>query len=77
MRRRPHRPSRRAFGPRPGLAAHDLPGVRPQLHKTPTEHGKEPHLSAAPTGVRSNSRRWKLPADNTNGHNHPIAYHLV
>jgi hypothetical protein len=77
MGRRPHRPSRRAFGPRPGLAAHDLPGVRPQLRTTPTEDRKEPHLSAARAGVRSNGRRWKLPAESKSGHEHPIAYDLV
>ena len=76
MGRRPHRPSRRAFGPRRGLAASELPGVRRQPRKTPTEYGKGPHLSAAPAGVRSNGRRWKLPEENTSAHTHKIAYDL-
>jgi hypothetical protein len=59
MWRRPHRPSRRAFGPRRGLAASELPGVRPLLRRAPTEDRKEPHLSAAPAGVRSNGRAAK------------------
>jgi hypothetical protein len=74
MGRRPHRPSRRAFGPRRGLTAHDLPGVRPQLRRTPTEDTKEPHLSAAPAGVRSNGRRWNLPAENGSPHRHQNGY---
>jgi hypothetical protein len=72
--RRPHRPSRRAYGPRRGLAAHELPGVRPQLRKAPTEDRKEPGLSAAPAAVRSNGRRWNLPAEKTSAHKHPNAY---
>jgi hypothetical protein len=74
VRRRPHRPSRRAFGPRRGLAASELPGVRPQLRKRPTEDRKEPLLSAASAGVRSNGRRWDLPAENGSADRHPIAY---
>ena len=77
MGRRPHRLSRRAFGPRPGLAAHDLPGVRSQLRKTPSEDRKEHHLSAAADGVRSNGRRWNLPGEDKSAHKHPIAYDLV
>jgi hypothetical protein len=74
MGRRPHRPSRRAFGHRRGLTAHDLPGVRPQLRKTTTEDRKAPHLSAAPAEVRSNGRRWDLPAENGSAHRHQNAY---
>jgi hypothetical protein len=74
MGRRPHRPSRRAYGPRRGLAASELPGVRPQLRMAPTEDRKEPHPSVAPAGVRSNGRRWSLPARNGSAHRHPIAY---
>jgi hypothetical protein len=76
MRRRPHRPSRRIFGPRRGLAASELPGVRPQPRRAPTEYRKEPHLFAAPAGVGSNGRGWKLPAENTSAHMHPAAYDL-
>jgi hypothetical protein len=65
MGRRSHRPSRRAFGPRRGLAPSELPGVRPQLRKTPTQGTREPLLSAVPAGVRSNGRRWNLPAETT------------
>jgi hypothetical protein len=74
MGRRPHRPSRRAYGSRRGLAASELPGVRPQPRRTRTEDRKEPHPSAAPAGVRSNGRRWNLPAENTSAHKHPNAY---
>ncbi len=74
MRRRPHRPSRRAYGPRRGLAASELPGVRLQLRRAPTEDGKEPHLSAGPAGVRSNGRRWNLPAGNGSEHKHQNGY---
>jgi hypothetical protein len=73
MGRRPHRPSRRAFGPRRGLAAFDSPGLR---RKTPTEIKKEPPQSTAPAGVRSNGRRWGLPAENASAHRHPIAYEM-
>jgi hypothetical protein len=76
MGRRPHRPSRRAFGPRRGLAASELPGVRRRARQTPTEYTKGPDLPAAPAGVRSNGRRWKLAADNTSAHEHKIAYDL-
>lgn len=69
-----HRPSRRAYGPRRGLAAHELPGVRPQLRSAPTEDRKELHLSAAPAAVRSNGRRWNLPAQNGSAHRHPNEY---
>jgi hypothetical protein len=74
MGRRPHRPSRRAYGPRRGLAASDLPGVRPQPRKTPSEDGKEPHLPAATADGRSNGRRWNPPPEHTGAHKHPIAY---
>jgi hypothetical protein len=74
MGRRPHRPSRRAYGPRRGLATSELPGVRPQLRKAPTEARKEPLPSAASAGVRSNGRRWDLPAENGSADRHPIAY---
>jgi hypothetical protein len=74
MRRRPHRPSRRAYGHRRGLTAHDLPGVRPQPRKTPTEDRREPHLPPAPAGVRSNGRRWDLPAGNGSEHKHQNGY---
>jgi hypothetical protein len=74
MGRRPHRPSQRAFGPRRGRAAYDSREHRRHPRKTPTENGKAPHLSATPTAVRSNGRRWDLPADETSPHNHPIAY---
>jgi hypothetical protein len=74
MRRRPHRPSQRAYGPRRGRTAYDSREHRRQPRKAPTENGKAPHLSATPTAVRSNGRRWDLPADETSPHNHPIAY---
>jgi hypothetical protein len=74
MGRRPHRPSRRAFGPRRGLAASELPGVRPQRRKTPSEAGIEPHLFAAIPGVRSNGRRWNLPAENGSAPKHRNEY---
>jgi hypothetical protein len=74
MRRRPHRPSRRAFGPRRGLAASELPGVRRPLRKTPSEAGTAPHLFAASAGVPSNGRRWNLPAENGSGPNHQNEY---
>lgn len=74
MGRRPHRPSRRGFGPRRGLAPPwTYPAFGPQLRKTLTEDRKEPHPSAGPVGVRSNGRRWKLPAENTS-HRHLSAY---
>jgi hypothetical protein len=74
MRRRPHRPSQRAYGPRRGRTAYASREHRRQPRKAPTENGKAPHLSATPTAVRSNGRRWDLPADETSPHNHPIAY---
>jgi hypothetical protein len=74
MGRCPHCPSRRAFGPRRGLAPSELPGVRPQLRKTPSQGTQEPHLSTAPAGVRSNGRRWNLPAENGSAPEHQNAY---
>jgi hypothetical protein len=74
MGRCPHCPSRRAFGPRRGLAPSELPGVRPQRRKSPSQGTQEPHLSAAPAGVRSNRRRWNLLAENSGAQKHRNEY---
>ena len=75
MGRRPHRPSRRAFGPRRGPGPPwTYPAFGPQLRQTPIGDRKEPAVSAAPAGVRANGRRWNLPAENGSAHRHPSAY---
>jgi hypothetical protein len=74
MGRHAHRPSRRAFGHRRGLAPSELPGVRPPLRKRHIADSTEPPPSAAPAGARSNGRRWDLPAGNRSAHEHPNEY---
>jgi hypothetical protein len=66
---RPHRPSRRGFGPRRGLAPRwTYPAFGPQLRKTPTEDRKDPGLSAAPVVADGYAAVAKLYDRDTSSH---------